>query len=99
MPLTIYYYQEQPALNKPRYKTAGDYTQYQPIGRVTEAALEGLGWTRELFGSLSSLDLAGQRWYAWPEGRVVWFAKRTTDGKLEPSRTFTLEDFSTTFPT
>lgn len=86
-------------MSKPRYKTAGDYTQYQPIGRVTEAALEGLGWTRELFGSLSSLDLAGQRWYAWPEGRVVWFAKRTTDGKLEPSRTFTLEDFSITFPT
>lgn len=86
-------------MNKPRYKTAGDYTQYQPIGRVTEAALEGLGWTRELFGSLSSLDLAGQRWYAWPEGRVVWFAKRTTEGKLEPSRTFTLEDFSITFPT
>lgn len=86
-------------MNKPRYKTAGDYTQYQPIGRVTEAALEGLGWTRELFGSLSSLDLAGQRWYAWTEGRVVWFAKRTPEGKLEPSRTFALEDFSTTFPT
>ena len=86
-------------MNKPRYKIAGDYTQYQPIGRVTEAALEGLGWSRELFGSLSSLDLADQRWYAWLEGRMLWFARRTLEGKLEPSRTFTLEDFSITFPT
>lgn len=60
--------------------------------RVTEAMVEGDGWSRSLFGSLSRTDRHGHLWVAWLEPTGMWFSRRIRD-KLEPSIQLSMVDY------